>query len=54
MWNAPVPEAPAAGTRRIDVEALARVEGEGALHVRIVGDTLEHVALRIYEPPRLF
>ena len=53
MWNAPAPEAPA-GTRRIDVEALARVEGEGALHVRIVGDTLEHVALRIYEPPRLF
>ena len=52
--NAPVPEAPAAGTRRIDVEALARVEGEGALHVRIDGNTLEHVALRIYEPPRLF
>jgi len=52
--NAPVPEAPAAGTRRIDVEALARVEGEGALHVRIDGHTLEHVALRIYEPPRLF
>ena len=42
------------GTRRIDVEALARVEGEGALHVRIVDDKLEHVALRIYEPPRLF
>jgi sulfhydrogenase subunit alpha len=52
--SAPVPEAPAAGTRRIDVEALARVEGEGALHVRIDGNTLEHVALRIYEPPRLF
>jgi len=43
-----------AGTRRIDVEALSRVEGEGALHVRIEGNTLEHVALRIYEPPRLF
>ena len=46
--------ATAAPTRRIDVEALSRVEGEGALHVRIEGDTLEHVALRIYEPPRLF
>jgi len=45
--------APAA-TRRIDVEALSRVEGEGALHVRIVDGSLEHVALRIYEPPRLF
>ena len=30
------------------------MEGEGALHVRIEGNTLEHVALRIYEPPRLF
>lgn len=52
---APDPAArPPLGTRRIDVEALARVEGEGALHVRIEGNTLEHVALRIYEPPRLF
>jgi sulfhydrogenase subunit alpha len=45
---------PPRGNRRIDVEALARVEGEGALHVRIEGNTLEHVALRIYEPPRMF
>jgi sulfhydrogenase subunit alpha len=45
---------PSKSTRRIDVEALARVEGEGALHVRIEGNTLQHVALRIYEPPRLF
>ncbi len=42
------------GTRRIDVEAMSRVEGEGALHVRIERGELEHVALRIYEPPRLF
>jgi len=53
--NATVPDRRAlGGRRRIDVEALARVEGEGALHVRIDGNTLEHVALRIYEPPRLF
>ncbi len=42
------------GSRRIDVEAMSRVEGEGALHVRIERGELEHVALRIYEPPRLF
>lgn len=58
MPSGPAPEARGAGrdngTRRIDVEAMARVEGEGALHVRIVDDTLEHVMLRIYEPPRLF
>ena len=57
MSNAIAPELaarPPGGTRRIDVESLARVEGEGALHVRIEGNTLEHVALRIYEPPRLF
>lgn len=55
MSNATAPDVrtPTA-TRRIDVEALTRVEGEGALHVRIVGNTLEHVALRLYEPPRLF
>jgi sulfhydrogenase subunit alpha len=50
----PLSPPPPNGTRRIDVEALARVEGEGALHVRIERGELEHVALRIYEPPRLF
>jgi len=38
----------------INVEVLARVEGEGALQVKIKGDRIEDVKLRIYEPPRLF
>lgn len=40
--------------RTIAVEALARVEGEGALDIRIRGRTVEEVKLRIFEPPRLF
>jgi len=42
------------GTRRIEIGALARVEGEGALHVRVEGDRVEDVRLEIYEPPRFF
>ena len=38
----------------IHVPVLARVEGEGALHLRTSGDTIEELRLRIYEPPRLF
>jgi coenzyme F420-reducing hydrogenase alpha subunit len=41
-------------TRRIKVENLARVEGEGALHVRVRDDVIEHVELNIFEPPRFF
>ena len=41
-------------TVQIDVPALARVEGEGALHLRIRGDQIEELTLQIYEPPRLF
>jgi coenzyme F420-reducing hydrogenase alpha subunit len=33
---------------------LARVEGEGALHIKLVGDRVADVKLRIYEPPRFF
>jgi coenzyme F420-reducing hydrogenase alpha subunit len=40
--------------RTLNVDVLARVEGEGAMHVRIAGDTVEEVQLRIYEPPRFF
>ena len=40
--------------RRISVGALARVEGEGAMRVRVHGRTVEEVALDIYEPPRFF
>lgn len=40
--------------RTFEVKALSRVEGEGALYVRLDGDTVEHVELNIYEPPRFF
>jgi coenzyme F420-reducing hydrogenase alpha subunit len=40
--------------RTLDVRALARVEGEGAMHVRVRGDAVEDVRLEIYEPPRFF
>jgi sulfhydrogenase subunit alpha len=40
--------------RTLDVRALARVEGEGAMHVRVRGGTVEDVRLEIYEPPRFF
>lgn len=38
----------------IDVPILTRVEGEGGVTVRLKGDAVETVQLRIYEPPRLF
>jgi coenzyme F420-reducing hydrogenase alpha subunit len=40
--------------RTIKVNALTRVEGEGGLHIRLSGETVEDVRLEIYEPPRLF
>ena len=41
-------------TRTIRVEALTRVEGEGALELDVNGDTIEAVRLAIFEPPRFF
>lgn len=41
-------------TRVIKVEALARVEGEGALHVTVRDDVIEDIRFRIFEPPRFF
>jgi sulfhydrogenase subunit alpha len=38
----------------IKVAALGRVEGEGALHVKVKGGRVEHVRLELYEPPRFF
>ncbi len=38
----------------IDVGALARVEGEGALHIRVRDGEVDDVKLEIYEPPRFF
>ncbi len=40
--------------RVFEVKALSRVEGEGALYVKLNGDQVEHVELNIYEPPRFF
>ncbi len=40
--------------RTIKVDYLARVEGEGALLVKLKGDTVADVKLRIFEPPRFF
>ena len=46
---------PSDGTQRtIQVDYLARVEGEGALTLRFQGDELAEVALSIFEPPRFF
>ncbi|WP_339687401.1 Ni/Fe hydrogenase subunit alpha [Gimesia maris] len=42
------------GDRKIKVETLTRVEGEGGLFIRMSGETIEEVRLEIYEPPRLF
>ena len=41
-------------TKTIRVDTLARVEGEGALHIRLVGERVADVKLKIYEPPRFF
>jgi len=43
-----------AKSRTITVQALARVEGEGALTIRMRDGKVEHVELRIYEPPRFY
>ncbi len=40
--------------RTIKVETLARVEGEGALYIKLKGDQVQDVKLSIYEPPRFF
>jgi coenzyme F420-reducing hydrogenase alpha subunit len=41
-------------TKTIEVNNLARVEGEGALTVHVRDGVVENVALRIFEPPRFF
>jgi coenzyme F420-reducing hydrogenase alpha subunit len=40
--------------RTIRTDYLARVEGEGAMSVRLRDGEVEHVELRIFEPPRFF
>ena len=41
-------------TRTIKVDYLARVEGEGRAVVKLNGDRVTDVKLKIFEPPRLF
>jgi coenzyme F420-reducing hydrogenase alpha subunit len=41
-------------TKTIHVKQLARVEGEGALYVKVKDNTVTGIALNIYEPPRFF
>ncbi len=41
-------------SRIIAVSGLARVEGEGSLHVEVRDGRVRNVALRIFEPPRFF
>jgi sulfhydrogenase subunit alpha len=41
-------------TKTIKVDYLARVEGEGALYVKMRGDNITDVQFKIFEPPRFF
>jgi sulfhydrogenase subunit alpha len=41
-------------SRTVKVDMLARVEGEGALSVKISGQQVTDVKLKIFEPPRFF
>ena len=47
-------DAAAPRTKVIKVDYLARVEGEGAMFVRIEGGVVQDVQLKIFEPPRFF
>jgi len=41
-------------SRTIKADILARVEGEGGLHIRVKGNAVAEVKLIIFEPPRFF
>ncbi len=41
-------------SKNIEIPALTRVEGEGALYVRTKDEKIEEIVLNIYEPPRFF
>jgi len=43
-----------AGRRTIRIDSLARVEGHGAVYVRVAGGRVVEAELRLFEPPRLF
>jgi sulfhydrogenase subunit alpha len=40
--------------KSIKVDYLARVEGEGGLHIKIKNDKVIDVKFKIFEPPRFF
>jgi len=40
--------------REIDVEYLARVEGEGAMYLKLEDDKVTDLKFKIFEPPRFF
>ena len=41
-------------SKTIKVDYLARVEGEGGIHIKIKDDKVKDVKLNIFEPPRFF
>jgi len=45
---------PSGRTKSLSVPALARVEGEGGLYVKLKHGAVSEVRLQIYEPPRFF
>ncbi len=47
-------KAPKSDVRVIDVHGLARVEGEGTLHLQLEGDRVVQAQFGIFEPPRFF
>jgi coenzyme F420-reducing hydrogenase alpha subunit len=49
-----LPPSTRAGITNIDVPVIARVEGEGGLHIKIKGERITDLKLKIFEPPRLF
>lgn len=38
----------------LSVPVIARVEGEGAMHIKVVDGEVDDIRLQIYEPPRFF
>jgi hypothetical protein len=40
--------------RNIDVDYIARVEGEGEMHVKVIDGKIEDVWFGIFEPPRFY
>jgi coenzyme F420-reducing hydrogenase alpha subunit len=54
MAETPDPAGDGTRTRVIRTDYLARVEGEGAMHVEVEGGEVTDVRLEIFEPPRFF